>query len=163
MPRRAQIQAPLAVPEAVRSALDVGELESAVGYWLRLAQQKDLREFTRRFAPSGVGQLAYAMLLVVEANPGCRQADLGAALRIRQPNLVEPLEALTAQGLISRTPDPRDRRAQVLALTSEGRRRLDALKAAHGELIAAYQARLGTDDYQRLIGLLRMFVDGARL
>ena len=161
VPRSASDPAALAVPELARSALDTGELETAVGFWLRLAQQLDLREFTRRLAESGLNQLAYSILLVVEANPGCRQTDLGSALRIRQPNLVEPLESLAARGLISRAPDPRDRRAQVLALTPAGSELLAALKAAHGEMIEGYRARLGEDGYGQLITLLRLFVDGA--
>src|SRR5215469_16217053 len=62
-------------------ALDARELETALGLWLRLAQQKDLRNFSRRFAESGVSQLQYAALLIIDANPGCRQSELGAALR----------------------------------------------------------------------------------
>src|SRR5690242_7447155 len=101
----------------IRSPLDTAELDAAVGFWLRLAQQRDLRTFQQRFAESGIGQLAYAILLVLEANPGCRQSDLAAAVRIRQPNLVEPMDQLAARSLVTRTPDPSDRRAQVLALT----------------------------------------------
>lgn len=153
---------PPALAEASRTALDTRELETAVGFWLRLAQQLDLRDFTRRLAPHGINQLAYAILLVVEANPGCRQTDLGSALRIRQPNLVEPLEALTARGLISRAPDPRDRRAQVLALSEEGSALLAELKSAHAGMIEGYRAGLGEDGYGRLIALLKSFVDGAR-
>ena len=141
--------------------LDVGELETALGLWLRLAQQKDLRGFGRRFAESGVSQVQYAALLIIDANPGCRQSELGAALRIKQPNLVEPLESLAARGLIVRAVDPRDRRAQTLGLTPEGRDLLATLRATHGELIAGYRARLGDDGYAQLLGLLRALVQGA--
>jgi len=142
------------------SGLDGGELENAVGLWLRLAQQKDLREFTRRFALTAVSQLQYAALLVIEANPGCRQADLGVMLRIRQPNLVEPLESLAERGLITRRPDPRDGRAQTLELTTAGGTLLEDLRTVHEELIASYRARLGDEDYRRLVALLRAFVEG---
>jgi DNA-binding MarR family transcriptional regulator len=142
-------------------ALDAGELETAVGLWLRLAQQKDLRGFKRRFAESGISQVDYAALLVIEGNPGCRQADLGALLRIRQPNLVEPLDSLEKRGLIERRPDPRDRRAQTLDLTAAGRTLLASLREQHDALIGAYRARLGEDGYRQLVKLLRAFVEGA--
>ena len=150
-------------PSATRGppGLDARELENAVGLWLRLAQQRDLREFTRRFALTDISQLQYAALLVIAANPGCRQADLGNMLRIRQPNLVEPLESLTDRGLIVRRPDPRDGRAQTLALTAAGATLLEDLQAVHEELIGSYRARLGPDDYRRLVELLRAFVEGA--
>jgi DNA-binding MarR family transcriptional regulator len=138
--------------------LDADELESALGLWLRLAQQKDLKAFNRRFAERGISQVHYAVLLIVAANPGCRQADLGIVLRIRQPNLVEPLESLAGRGLIDRRPDPRDQRAQTLALTPAGVSLLAELRSAHQGLIAAYRARLGVEGYEQLVELLRAFV-----
>ncbi len=137
--------------------MDTAELDAAVGFWLRLAQQQDLRAFGERFARTGVNQLGYALLLVLEANPGCRPAELGDAVRVRQPNLVEPLEALVARGLVLRTRDPTDRRAQALTLTREGEAVLGELKTAHAGLIDGYRAALGAEDYERLIGLLRRF------
>ena len=150
-------------PQAVMElpALDAGELESALGLWLRLAQQKDLRAFTRRFAGSAISQLHYAVLLIIDANPGCRQSELGAVLRIRQPNLVEPLESLAGRGLIERRTDPRDRRAQTLDLSQAGRVMLGELRQVHGELIDGYRARLGDEGYQQLLQLLQRFVHGA--
>ena len=143
-----------------RSPLDTAELDAALGFWLRLAQNRDLKSFQARFAGSGIGQLAYAILLVLEANPGCRASDLGAAVRVRQPNLVEPLEALAARGLISREPDARDRRAQAMALTEAGVRLLTELKAAHAEMIAGYREALGAEGYDQLLELLRRFTGG---
>lgn len=143
-----------------RPPLDTAELDAAVGFWLRLAQQRDFRAFGDCFSGSGISQLGYAILLVLEVNPGSRPADLAEAVRVRQPNLGEPLEALVAQGLVSRTPDPRDRRAQILALTPGGRRRLGELKLAHADLIKGYREALGPEGYDHLVGLLRQFTQG---
>lgn len=145
-----------------RAPLDTAELDAAVGLWLRLAQQQDLRAFGERFAGTGVNQLGYAILLVLEANPGARPAELAEAVRVRPPNLVEPLEVLVARGLVLRAPDPRDRRAQALSLTREGDGLLSELRAAHGGLIERYRAALGAEDYDRLIALLRRFTAAAR-
>jgi len=145
-------------PDSPRAPPDASELEAAVGFWLRLAQQRDLRAFNDRFADVGVSQLSYAILLVLEANPGCRPAGLAAAVRVRQPNLVEPLDALVREGLVSRAPDPRDGRAQALALTADGERRLAELKAVHAGLIDGYRAALGAKDYETLVTLLRRFI-----
>ena len=140
-----------------RAPLDTAELDAAVGFWLRLAQQQDLRAFGERFADTGINQLAYAVLLVLEANPGCRPAELAEAVRVRPPNLVEPLEILVARGMVLREPDPLDRRAQALSLTPEGLEALAGLKADHASLIEGYRAALGSEDYGRLIALLRRF------
>ncbi len=148
--------------DPARATPDASELEAAVGFWLRLAQQRDLRAFNDRFAEAGVSQLAYAILLVLEANPGYRPAALAAAVRVRQPNLVEPLEGLVREGLVSRAPDPRDGRAQALALTAIGEQRLGALKAVHAGLIDGYRAALGAKDYEALVMLLRRFISQDR-
>ena len=151
------------IPETDASApglrgIDAAALDGAVGFWLRLAQQQDLRGFNRTFAPFGVSQVAYSMLLLIAANPGCRQADLGVVLRTRQPNLVEPIDGLIARGLVQSRPDPDDRRAQTLALTPDGETLLARLRAAHDGLIARYRERLGTEDYDQLNTLLRRLV-----
>ena len=148
---------PSSSTERGRAPLDTAELDAAVGFWLRLAQQQDLRDFGERLAGTGINQLGYSVLLVLEANPGCRPAELAEAVRVRQPNLVEPVESLVARGLVSRAPDLRDRRAQTLALTAEGARALAGLKAAHAGLIEGYRAALGAEDYDQLIELLRRF------
>ncbi len=137
---------------------DAGELEGAVGFWLRLAQQQDLKAFNRLFADAGITQPLYAMLLAIAARPGLRQADIGERLRMRQPNLVEPIDTLIDRGLIVRRPDPNDGRAQAIDLTPAGVALLERLRVAHGQLIASYRERLGADGYARLVDLLRTFV-----
>ena len=137
---------------------NTAELEAAVGFWLRLAQQKDMRGFNRVFAGSGVTPPLYAMLLVISANPGLRQTQIGEMLRIRQPNLVEPIDTLIGRGLISRRPDPHDRRAQAIDLTPEGALLLGRLRAGHDRLIESYRQRFGPGRYAKLVGLLRAFV-----
>ena len=140
--------------------VDAAELDGAVGLWLRLAQQQELRAFNRLFAEYGMSQVLFAILLVVASNPGCRQADLEAPLRIRQPNLVEPIDALISRGLISREPDPADRRAQTLKPTAKGEALLKELRAVHERLIEGYRAKMGGKDYDKLVELLRRFVAG---
>jgi DNA-binding MarR family transcriptional regulator len=138
--------------------METSELDQAVGLWLRLAQQQSARQFGQAFEGTGVGQVPFAILAAIAANPGCRQADLGPVLRIRQPNLVEPIEALIARGLVARRPDPRDRRAQTLALTAQGEAEVARLRERHARLLAGYRERLGEEAYDALISLLRRFV-----
>ena len=142
--------------------LDTRELESALGFWLRLAQQLDLKTFSEALAEDGISQPLFAMLLLIDANPGCRQADLGAVLRMRQPNLVEPIEGLIGRGLVVRRPDPADRRAQTLALTRKGKTLLKRLRVAHERLIGSYRERLGPEGYDQLAALLSRFVAAGR-
>ena len=52
--------------------------------------------------------------------------DLAQAERVRPQSMGQTLAELEAQGLISRRPDPTDRRRTLLELTDEGRRELAA-------------------------------------
>lgn len=57
--------------------------------------------------------------------------ELARTLRLHPSNLVALLDQLEADGLIARARDPRDRRRQVIALTTAGTKRLrQAEKAA---------------------------------
>lgn len=147
----------LSIPEG----LDAGELETALGLWLRLASVKDQRAFNRRFSGSEISPVLFAILLVIEANPRCRQADLAIALRMQQPNLSAPLKELGRRGLVVQATDQSDRRAQSLRLSRDGEALLAKLRREHDEMIASYRRRLGDEGYAQLVSLLRAFVEGA--
>lgn len=48
-------------------------------------------------------------------------AELGARLQVRAQSLTDSINELLARGLISRRPDDRDRRRQLIEMTSDGR------------------------------------------
>jgi DNA-binding MarR family transcriptional regulator len=67
------------------------------------------------------------------------------------------VKVLEELGLIERRPDPDDRRAHLLALTSEGQRRLDTVRVARRE---RFHALLGTwpeEDVRVLATMLARF------
>lgn len=72
------------------------------------------------------------------------------------------LDDLESDGLITRRPDPRDRRARQVVITDEGRARLqrarEALEVAEGRLLSA----LGDDDADQLRRLLARVAHAAQ-
>ncbi|MGE2713407.1 MarR family winged helix-turn-helix transcriptional regulator [Mycolicibacterium litorale] len=56
-------------------------------------------------------------------------AELGARLQVRAQSLTDSINGLLARGLISRRPDDRDRRRQLIELTPDGAVLLDADRA----------------------------------
>jgi DNA-binding MarR family transcriptional regulator len=69
-----------------------------------------------------------SILVIVQANPGCRQSDIGRALNIASANLTPMLHKLEKRGLISRI--PLDGRTNALDLTKAGHSKAeDCLKA----------------------------------
>lgn len=134
--------------------LDMAGIEQALGFRLRLAQQFVFREFAALFSPLELSPVLYSALILIEANPGCRQTDLAAALGVRQPNLVERIDSLVQRGLVSRSTDPDDRRANVLKLTPAGKRFMLRAHATHDRHTRQLIERLGEEDYDKLVEIL---------
>lgn len=62
---------------------------------------------------------ARALAVLAPERQGLPQRELALALSIEQPTLVRLLDGLEKQGLVTRLPDPGDRRANRVALTPE--------------------------------------------
>ena len=90
---------------------------------------------------------------------GLRPSDLARRLRIAPRSATEVVDALVGRGLVERTPDPRDRRAQALHLTGAGTTTLRAVERAHAADVEAYLTRLDAAERATLATLLRRLVD----
>ena len=122
-------------PEA-RSAL----LENLVGYGLRRATNVMLADFMASLGELGLRPALFAMLAVVRENPGINQTTLGNSLGIQRANLVPLVNELTGRDLVERRPQPRDKRAFALHLTTGGRKLFDEAERrveAHEQRILA--------------------------
>lgn len=78
----------------------------------------------------------YNVLRIVDTNGPQPQAEIARRLMVSAPVVTRLAAALADARLIERRPDPEDRRAVLVALTTAGRRRVramrrDLLEAAH--------------------------------
>jgi DNA-binding MarR family transcriptional regulator len=96
-------------------------------------------------AQHGVSMWAYSVLTALCARPYRGQNALAEAIGADKTRIIDVLDDLQERGLISREPDPADRRARLLAVTARGRRVRDQVRRAiHKEeqqLLAALPAR----------------------
>ncbi|WP_405437736.1 MarR family winged helix-turn-helix transcriptional regulator [Streptomyces avidinii] len=101
----------------------------------------------------------YAALVALEDSGPASQADLSARTGIHRSDLVAVLNELAAREPVERTPDPGDRRRNVITLTASGRRQLrkpgQILDAAQAELLAP----LSTTEREQLTRLLGRIVE----
>ena len=67
----------------------------------------------------GLTRARCTILVHLAQHPGISQAALAQTLDIRPPTLVHLLDRLETAGFIARRPDPEDRRAHVLMLTTK--------------------------------------------
>jgi MarR family transcriptional regulator, transcriptional regulator for hemolysin len=98
------------------------------------------RKIARRAAAQhGVSEAASAPLIWIDRlGENVRQNALAEAIGIEGASLVRLLDELQASGLITRVPDPADRRANAVNLTDKGRSTVaevnDALNALRLEV-----------------------------
>lgn len=67
-------------------------------------------------------------------------SDLAQALRVRPQSMAQTVGDLEAEGMVERNPDPDDRRRALVSLTTPGRERIEADRAAReGWLVKALE------------------------
>ncbi len=79
-------------------------------------------------AAHDVSMWGYSVLTALDEGPVRTQAALAEAIGADKTRIIGTLDELQAAGLISRTPDPDDRRARLLSITDKGRRVRRAVK-----------------------------------
>jgi len=103
----------------------LGVLDGLTGYHLRRASGVFYTDFSNFVGDMGIRQVLFAILAIVEANPGINQGNVGRALGIKRANMVSRVNELIDAGLIERLASVDDRRAFELTLTPQGRRFFD--------------------------------------
>jgi hypothetical protein len=69
-------------------AIDFGLLPGLLGYQVRQAQIAIFRDFTSSLAEDGMTPTLFGSLVLIEANPGLKQADLARALQLDRSTVV---------------------------------------------------------------------------
>src|SRR5437588_11380034 len=75
----------------------------------------------------GTTRAQWIVLFRLRQQEGLSQVDLAEVLELQPISLVRLLDRLVEHGLLERRPDPKDRRANRLFLTSAGRQLVDDL------------------------------------
>jgi DNA-binding MarR family transcriptional regulator len=112
--------------------------EDDLGALLARATRRLIEEERPLLAAHDLSMWGYIVLSRLAAAPAETQLSLARAIGYDKSRLIGLLDELEAAGLLTREPDPADRRAKVIALTAAGR-------ARHGEArrdIARMERRL---------------------
>jgi DNA-binding MarR family transcriptional regulator len=112
------------------------------------------RLLTDRLADAGARGYHYRLLATLDESGPSSQADLGRRSGIHLGDVVAALNELESAGFVSRSPDPADRRRNVVQVTDAGRTRLaeldERVTAVQDELLAP----LSAEERVQLTGLL---------
>src|SRR4051812_1971702 len=96
----------------------VNPLQSLAGYQLRRASLAVGADLSERLDVLGLTVVSLSVLLLIEANPGVTQSQLGRLLAIKRANMAPLAAQFSNRGLIDR--EAADGRSHGLALTPEG-------------------------------------------
>jgi DNA-binding MarR family transcriptional regulator len=131
---------------------DLGALFSRVSHRLIDAEQPLL-------AAQGLSMWEYIALSHLVGRPAPNQLTLARAMGHDKTRLITLLDGLQERGLISRGPDPADRRSHLVSITSAGRKRHATACAAIRSMESDFLADLDKSERASLLLLLSRLAD----
>jgi DNA-binding MarR family transcriptional regulator len=135
-----------------------GDHKAELRLWLRLLTCTNLfeSEIRGRLRESfDVTLPRFDLMAQLDKTPsGMTLGELSSRLMVTNGNVTGLTERLVEQGLVDRRPSAKDRRAQIVSLTAEGRRAFRVMARAHEDWIAELFAELSPADMEALMRLL---------
>ena len=111
------------------------------------------------FSSVGARGYHYRLLATLEEFGPASQATLGRRSGIHLSDMVAAINELAESKLVERSPDPSDRRRNIISLTAAGKRQLRRLEKRLAETQDELLAPLSPGERQRLTELLSRLLD----
>ncbi|MEU9502358.1 MarR family winged helix-turn-helix transcriptional regulator [Streptomyces sp. NPDC048196] len=105
-------------------------------------------------ATEGMRMMHHAVLSAVDELGPVSQAELGRTVGIDPKDMVALVNDLQKDGLVTRTPDPKDRRKNAVEISTAGKQRLRRTQQLGDQANAELTAALTPDERAQLITLL---------
>ncbi|MCB8883535.1 MarR family transcriptional regulator [Acidisoma cellulosilytica] len=147
--------------EAKPALLDISPLTDLLSFHMRMLVLAVNRAYDEAFAPTplagGTGKLTTLMLIA--ANPGMSQSDIGRVLSKDRPAMVRIIDHLEAEKLVLRKRHPEERRRYELVLTAQGRasvKRFMAIAQTYDETFFAPLSDREKTNLSRILRKLRL-------
>ena len=150
-----------AAATAVSADVRLGRLENNLGYNVRLAQLRVFGAFAQAAAEHAVTPSQFAVLLLIEANPGIKQIDLASVLDVDRSTMVRLVDRCAEAKLVRRGSSKTDRRVAPPVLTPRGRALIERLEPAvtREEAAASGLSRSERATFLRLLKRVRVAAD----
>ena len=104
-------------------------------------------------------------LVTAELHGPLTPSELAEIEGVKRPTATRILRGLEGEGLIERTPDPKDGRSALISITPEGRERLRRLRRRKNAYLARRMRGLGRDEVEsleRAAEILERLLEGDR-
>ncbi|MER7079625.1 DNA-binding transcriptional regulator, MarR family [Saccharopolyspora kobensis] len=106
------------------------------------------------FAEAGARGYHYRILAALDEFGAASQAELGRRCSMDRSDVVAAINELAEQGAVERSPDPDDRRRNIVTVTKAGTKQLQRLDRALDEVQDDLLGPLPAEDRQTLTRLL---------
>ncbi|MGN6474530.1 MAG: MarR family winged helix-turn-helix transcriptional regulator [Mycobacteriales bacterium] len=114
----------------------------------RLARQ------LRQHSPGGLTPSQWSALAMVDSHGPLRIGDLADREGVSAPTATRVVASLEELGLLSRKSDPADRRTAYIALTDEGRDKLESTRRSQSTELVQRLSEMPPQDVRKLVELL---------
>jgi DNA-binding MarR family transcriptional regulator len=153
--RRARRTSNAVLARAQGAHVDLDCLPRLLGFNLRRAHQSCWRQYATAIGDHDFRPGLFGLLVLVAANPGIAQIELGTSLGIDKATIVALLDRLEKAGLLSRRRSTSDRRRHGIFLTERGAAALACMQAEVRSVERRIASRFTRSEFEQLLGLLR--------
>lgn len=136
------------------SSPDVEATEFAGQLFFRLWRASHTR-IAKKLESIGLTPASFGILNLLGRRGAAIQQEIGKAMGIDPSTMVALLDGLEEAGLVTRRPQPGDRRAREVKITAKGRRTLERGRKLNDEVEDEVLRGLSKTQRRQLLGLLR--------
>jgi MarR family transcriptional regulator, lower aerobic nicotinate degradation pathway regulator len=126
---------------------------------INLASMPANRLSNQALAAAGARRYHYALLAALDEFGPASQAALGRRIGVDRSDMVATVNELAERKLVERSPDPSDRRRNVVTITPAGTRHLAELDRLTADAQDQLLAPLTTSERKQLVALLNRIID----
>lgn len=157
------MQEPSFTSGAPGATSEVSELEAHLGFWLRFVSNHVSGRFRQQVEERGVTVSEWVALRTLYASSSSTAGALVESLGMTKGAVSKVLDRLERKKLVRRIADPGDGRAQRIALTAVGRKRVPGLASLADENDAHFFGQLSPGARRALAETLRELVRAHQL
>ncbi|WP_425450176.1 MarR family winged helix-turn-helix transcriptional regulator [Virgifigura deserti] len=141
------------------STHSASDLTDHLGYWLRYVSNHVSQAFARKVEAHGVTVAEWVLMRQLLDEEALAPSHLAERMGMTRGAISKLADRLIAKSMLVRAADPKDGRAQTLALTSAGRALVPELAALADANDAEFFDHLRSKDRAALLRILREIVE----
>lgn len=117
--------------------------------------------YNQRLRELGINHCQHPYIIQICRHPGISQEELARAICVNKSNVARQLAVLEADGLLTRTPDPEDRRVMQVFPTEKMEALLPCVREVMGDWNSCLLADFSEEDREKLIAMLEIITERA--